>query len=217
MRAVVRGLLLTGAVATALACAFAGLHASDAPASQTASRLVDRTLLCRTGYSGGARLVLINARSAARHGDKLDWLAQAFVSTPGNPLSKQNSQPTLAGMTAGWPPPPPLTTGGLGYDNVRCGPSRAKVPLSSRGLTGGVANAFGEELRCIVGKTVLVRIRATFRQPVTEEPTKAGDYVNALGRLDTGQLAVRTAAGKPVLYADVAESGRARLFTKGCG
>jgi len=208
--------LLTGALVATAACAFAGLLVADAPASETASRVVDRTLLCRTGYSGGARLVLINARSAARHGDKLDWLAQAFVSTPGNPVSRQDSQPTLAGMSAGWPPPPPLTSGGLGYDNARCGPSRANVALSSRGLTGGVANAFGEELRCIVGKTVLVRIRATFRQPVTEEPTKAGDYVNALGRVDTGQLAVRTLAGKPVMYADVAQGGRTRLFTKGC-
>ena len=203
-------------VAVAAGALTAVLAASDAPASHTVSRVVDRTLLCRAGYSGGARLVLINARSAARRGDQLDWLAQAFVTTPGNPLSKQDSQPTLAGMSAGWPPPPPLTSGGLGYDNARCGPSRAKVPLTSRGLTGGVANAFGEELRCLVGKTVLIRIRGTFRQPVDEEPNKAGDYVNALGRLDKGQLAVRTASGKPVLYADVAEGGRARLFTKGC-
>jgi hypothetical protein len=211
-----RALSACAVVAAAAASASAGLLVADAPASTTESRVVDRTLLCRTGYSGGARLVLINARSAARQGDQLDWLAQAFVSTPGNPLSRQNSQPTLAGMSAGWPPPPPLTSGGLGYDNARCGPSRAKVSLTPRGLTGGVANAFGEELRCIVGKTVLVRIRATFRQPVAEEPTKAGDYVNALGRVDRGELAVRTPAGKPVMYAEVAEGGRARLFTRGC-
>ncbi len=208
--------LLASVVLAATVAALVGRAAADASASTRATRVVDRTLLCRTGYAGGARLVLINARSAVRHGDKLDWLAQAFVSTPGNPLSKQNSQPTLAGMSAGWPPPPPLTSGGAGYDNVRCGLSRAQVALTARGLTGGVANAFGEELRCIVGKTVLVRLRATFRQPVAEEPTKAGDYVNALGRVDRGQLAVRTLAGTPVLYADVAEGGRARLFTKAC-
>jgi hypothetical protein len=207
-----------GAVAAAVAAsAFAAVLVSDAPASESASRIVDRTLLCRTGYKGGARLVLITARSAARRGDQLDWLAQAYVTTPGNPLSKQNSEPTLAGMTAGWPPPPPLTTGGLGYDNVRCGASRAKVPLIPRGLNGGVAGAFGEDLRCIVDKTVLVRVRATFREPVVEEPTKTGDYVNALGRVEKGQLAVRTPAGKPIIYAEVAEGGRARLFTKGCG
>lgn len=203
-------------VAAVAGSAFAGLLVSDAPASDTASRILDRTLLCRTGYSGGARLVLLTARSAARRGDQLEWLAQAFVTTPGNPLSRQNSQPTLAGVSAGWPPPPPLTSGGLGYDNGRCGPTRTKVPLSPRGLTGGVANAYGEDLRCIVGKTVLVRIRATFRQPVVEAPSKAGDFINALGRVDTGQIAVRTPVGKPVIYADVADGGRARLFTKGC-
>jgi hypothetical protein len=207
-----------GATAATMAAAvLGGSLISDAPASVTAARVVDRTLLCRAGYQGGARLVLLSARSAARRGDQLDWMAFASVSTPGNPLSKQNSQPTLAGISAGWPPPPPFTSGGLGYDNTRCGPTRKAVPLTPRGLTGGVANAFGEELRCVVDKTVLVRVRATFTQPVVEEPNKAGDYINALGRVQTGQMAVRTLAGKPVLYADVADGGRARIFTKGCG
>ena len=129
--------LLACAVLAATVTALVVHSLPDASASTLATRVVDRTLLCRAGYSGGARLVLITARSAARHGDQLDWLAQAFVSTPGNPLSRQNSQPTLAGMTAGWPPPPPLTSGGAGYDNARCGPSSAKVPLTPRGLTGG--------------------------------------------------------------------------------
>jgi len=208
--------LLACAVLAATVATLVGRPAPEASASTQATRVVDRTLLCRTGYAGGARLVLLTARSAARRGDKLGWLAQAFVTTPGNPLSKQDSQPTLVGVSAGWPPPPPFTSGGLGYDNTRCGPTRAKVPLSPRGLSGGIANAFGDELRCLVGKTVLVRLRATFRQPVVEEPNKAGDYINALGRVDSGQLAVRTPAGKPVMYADVADGGRARLFTKGC-
>ena len=161
-------------------------------------------------------MLLLTARSAARSGDKLEWLAHATVSTPGNPVSRQNSQPTLAGVSAGWPPPPPFTSGGLGYDNTRCGPSRARVPFTPTGLTGGVADAFGEDLRCIVGKSVLVHVRATFREPVVEEPNKAGDFVSALGRMTTGQIAVRSLGGKPLVYADVADGGRARVFTKGC-
>jgi hypothetical protein len=190
--------------------------AADASASTRATRVVDRTLLCRTGYAGGARLLILSARSAVRRGDQLDSLAFAFVATPGNPLSRQNTQPTLAGVSAGWPPPPPLTSGGLGYDNSRCGPAARKLPLSPRGLTGGVAGAFGDELRCIVGKTVLVRVRATFRQPVVEEPNKAGDYISALGRAEKGQVVVSTPKGKTLVYADVADGGRARLFTRGC-
>ena len=184
--------------------------------ASSASSSPAATLLCRVGYSGGARLLLLSAQSAARSGDKLEWLAHATVSTPGNPLSRQNTEPTLAGVTAGWPPPPPFTSGGLGYDNTRCGPSRAKVPVSSKGLRGGVANAFGEDLRCIVGKSVLVRVRASFTEPVVEEPNKVGDFVNALGRMNTGQIAVRTLTGRPLVYADVADGGRAQLFSKGC-
>jgi len=107
-------------------------------------------------------------------------------------------------------------SGGLGYDNTHCGPSRAKVPFSPKGLAGGVASAFGEDLRCIVGKSVLVHVRATFTEPVVEEPNKAGDFVSALGRMASGQIAVRTLTGKSLVYADVADGGRARLFTKGC-
>jgi hypothetical protein len=211
-----RTVALLGALLAATAAALVAVSARDAAASPAASRVVDRTFLCRAGYSNGARLLLITVRSAARRGDELDWLAHATVSTPGNPLSRQNTQPTLAGVTAGWPPPPPFTSGGLGYDNARCGPSRAKVPLSPKGLQGGVASAFGEDFRCIVGKSVFIHLRATFRQAVTETPSKTGDAVSALGRMETGQIAVRTLKGKPLVYADVADGGRARLFTKGC-
>jgi len=202
-------------VAALLATLAVGI-ASSASASPATTRVVDRTLLCRVGYSGGARLLLLTAQSAARSGDKLEWLAHATVSTPGNPLARQNAEPTLAGVTAGWPPPPPFMSGGLGYDNTHCGPSRAKVPFSPKGLTGGVASAFGEDLRCIVGKSVLVHVRATFTEPVVEEPNETGDFVSALGRMATGQIAVRTLTGKSLVYADVADGGRARLFSKGC-
>jgi hypothetical protein len=211
-----RQLAVLGLIA---ACGLGTLAAGTTAATRgtAATRLVDRTLTCRVGFSNGARLVLPTVGSAARRGATLDWLAYATVATPGNPLSKQNSQPTLAGVTAGWPAPPPLTSGGLSYDNARCGPTRRSVPLSPRGLIGGVASVFGEDLRCVVGKTVLIRVRATFREPAVEEPNNAGTFITALGRVVTGQVAVRTLAGMQIVYADVAEGGRARLFTsRGC-
>jgi len=201
----------------ALCVSMLSATAQAAPEHPGAVRVVDRTLTCRIGYYHGARLIYLTVRSAVRLGEKLDSLAQAYVSTPGNPLSAQNSQPTLAGVTAGWPPPPPLTSDGLGYENARCGPSRATVPLTPKGLSGGVASALGDNVRCIVAKTLLVRVRATFRDPVEEDPNKAGTFISALGRMETGQIAVRTLTGKPIAYIDVAEGGRARMFTKaGC-
>ena len=200
----------------ALGVIVAATPAFGAPDVPTAARIVDRTLVCRVGFSNGARLVEITAQSAARNGDALFWLAQAGVTTPGNPLSKKNSNPTLVGMTAGWPAPPPLTSGALGYENARCGATTKAVPLSRRGLVGGVAGTFGDELRCIVPRTVLVRVRATFREPVAEEPNKAGGFITASGRIITGQIAVRTLGGRQIAYADVTDSGRARMFSRGC-
>lgn len=203
-------------VLLALGTTLATQAASGAPAVSTASRIVDRTLVCRVGFSNGARLVEVTAQSAARNGDALFWLAQADVATPGNPVSKKDSTPTLAGVTAGWPPPPPLTSGALGYENARCGATTKAVPLLQRGLVGGVAGTFGDQLRCIVPRTVLVRVRATFREPVAEEPNKAGGFITASGRIITGQIAVRTLGGRQIAYADVTDSGRARMFSRGC-
>ena len=200
----------------ALGMILAATPAFGASGVSTEARIVDRTLVCRVGFSNGARLVEITAQSAARNGDALFWLAQAGVTTPGNPLSKKDSNPTLAGVTAGWPPPPPLMSGALGYENARCGATTKAVPLLRGGLVGGVAGTFGDELRCIVPRTVLVRVRATFREPVTEEPNKAGGFITASGRIITGQIAVRSLGGRQIAYADVSDSGRARMFTRGC-
>jgi hypothetical protein len=201
-------------VISGLSCAIALGHAADtARATPKTSHVVDRTLVCRVGFSNGARLVLITAQSAARSGSTLNWLAQATVATPGSPLPGKNYRPTLAGVTAGWPPPPPLSSGGLGYDNTRCGATTRSVPLNKKGLKGGVAGAFGDELRCSASRTVLVHVRATFREPVTAEPTKKGDFVAASGRILAGQIAVRSLGGRQLVYLDVSDSGRARLFS----
>ena len=199
----------------ALGMILAATPAFGAPGVSSEARIVDRTLVCRVGFSNGARLVEITAQSAGRNGDALFWLAQANVATPGNPISKKDCTPTLAGVTAGWPPPPPLTSGALGYENTRCGPTTKAVPLLRRGLVGGVAGTFGDELRCIVPRTVLIRVRATFREPVTEEPNKAGGFITASGRIVTGQIAVRTLGGRQIAYADVTDSTEERACSVG--
>ena len=149
-------------------------------------------------------------------GSTLEWLAQATVSTQGQPVpSKPDYRPTLAGVTAGWPPPKPLTSGGLAFAGRRCTTTRARVSFSRRDLTGGLAGQLGDELQCIVPRSLLVRVRAVFREPVDLKLVQ-GSYA-AIGRIAQGQVAVHTTAGKPLVYADVTDSGRARLFTaRGC-
>ena len=51
---------------------------------------------------------------------------------------------------------------------------------------------------------------------MAEEPNKAGGFITASGRIITGQIAVRTLGGRQIAYADVTDSGRARMFSRGC-
>lgn len=186
-----------------------------ATAGPSATRVVDRTLVCKVGMANGARSITVTAQSAFRNGSKLEWLAQATVVTPGNPVPAKRNEymPTLVGMTAGWPAPAPLTSGALGINIALCSSTRATVPLSPRGLGGGAAGPLGEELKCVTPSRVHVRVRATFATPVTLELDRKDDWQGASARIAKGQLAVRTLSGKPLVYAEVADSGKARVFT----
>lgn len=181
-----------------------------------ATRVVDRTLVCSTGFANGVRSITVTARSAFGKGGKLDWLAQASVATPGALIpSKRNAYlPTLAGVTAGWPPPAPLTSGGMGFSTRRCSGTRTHVPLSPSGLGGGAASQLGEDLKCVTPKKVLVRIRTTFAEPITPELDVKSRWYGANARIEEGHLAVRTLTGKPLVYAEASDSGKARLFTQ---
>jgi hypothetical protein len=211
------GVRAAWAIAAAATLALLGAQLSTRAHAATTSQIVDRTLVCSVGFGNGARVIDANVRSGHRSGNAMEWLAQAMITTPGNPLPKKNHEPTLAGITAGWPPPPPLESGGLGFANTRCGLTRARVSMSSGGLRGGAASAFGDEVRCRTPTTILVRARATFSAPATLEPSKDGTFVNAAGRIVRGQLAVRTLGGARLVYADVTDAGNARLFVgKAC-
>jgi hypothetical protein len=98
-----------------------------------------------------------------------------------------------------------------------CVPSSAKVPLTSSGLRGGAVSSDLMAIDCPVGKHVLVRIRATVDGSSALRP-RARVFLATNAPATQAKLAVRTLAGKPISYADVAASGRTRLFTaKGCG
>jgi hypothetical protein len=70
-----------------------------------------------------------------------------------------------------------------------------------------------------VAQRVIVRVRAVFRGPTSLRTYRdfgrrlLATPLAAVAR--EAQLAVRTPAGKRVMYADVIESGKARLFTAG--
>lgn len=213
------GRVLLRALPLGAAALLGGLTASDVADAQPRTRVVDRTIVCTTGYHGGARVLYLRAQAAFGQGGTLDWLAGVYVSTAGNPDPRhRNYRPSLAGVNAGWRPPPPLKSGGLGLDNRLCTSSKETVPLSSRSLVGGAASATGDDYVCVVPRRVLVRVRAVFRTPVALKPNNRRTFLSAEGRIEEGQVAISTLSGKPLIFGDVREGGRARLFTTGgCG
>ena len=200
-------------VALVVLCAFvvtalAGL--GGAVASSAASKTIDRTFACTVGVKGGILRLDADARTGYQpgQGERFEWLAQVTLATwkPGVkfPLS-------VAGVTAGWPPPSPELRGGLSFDTVLCTPARKRAALTKRGLVGGPAGAFGDTYRCFPPKTVLVRIRAELAEPTSLEKVRTS--LGAIARVLRGQVAVATPAGKPLVYGEVFESGKARLYT----
>ena len=192
--------------------------------------VIDRTYSCATAFVGGVYQVESRAHSGRRAGSQWAKLPYAVVAsggvagTPGVDSAPANS---LAWITAGTPS---LTTtiddewlvftvragGTLGVNRAQCDPADARVPLSNTGLRGGSVGLFNEAFDCDVPRRVFVRFRATVRTSVAlRERAQLFLATNAPAR--EAKLAVRTPAGKLLVYADVSESGKARLFTaKGC-
>jgi hypothetical protein len=91
-----------------------------------------------------------------------------------------------------------------------CKPSSQRIPLTSTTLGGGAASQLGDDLDCATPRRVLVRIQATL--PSTKLK-RHRDFLRTTAPARKARLAVRTEGGKALVYAEVAESGRAKLYT----
>jgi hypothetical protein len=193
------------------------------------SRVIDRTFACATEPDGGIRKVEARGHSGIRERSAWKQLPFAVAATGGG----MNFRPTaglfenpLAWITAANPSPtttvdrewmtvPARPAGSVGVKGT-CRTTRARVPLSAGGLSGGDPGPFGEEIDCRPApRRVLVRVRAVLQSPSTLRLRRS--YLRTDVPARRAELAVRTEAGKPLVYAQVLESGRARLFTgAGC-
>jgi hypothetical protein len=200
--------------ATALASAALVMVAVSAHAPVDAisapSRTVDRTVACSVGMRAGVRKVEIHARSGTRlFGDPTKWkfLANAYLTDP-------SSYPALTWVSAGWPPvfePGQKPSNVTLSTAVRCTQSSARVPLTTKGLSGFAASPLDDEYHCVVPKRVLVRVKATFRAPTSLRLNRKWGTLEARGVVREGVVVVSTEAGKAVALAIVNESGKARL------
>jgi hypothetical protein len=217
-------LALAVGFAAALAAVFLEPSAGAHSGGSAPSRVVDRTVLCvLAGESPGE--LDVEARSGTRDfSDRSKWrmLATGSFIEPGRAL------PARAAIYAGWPPVqrqgdfplgPRSAAESLRYSS-RCRPSRARVPLSSAGLSGGKASPFRDEYDCLAPRRILVRIRGIFheRTSLRRQRGRFFDDLVARGGLKQGFLAVRTSAGKPIAFITVHEAGNAQIFVgDSCG
>lgn len=189
------------------------------------SRVVDRTVLCATDPSGGIYEVEVTARAGFRSG-RSAWdkpatvkLTTGSVGSAGKALDNAigwaiAGRPTDDATVISDPFPGftyPIHDWGTFAMNVRCRPSRARVALSTKKLSGGAAGQLGETFDCQTPRRILVRMRASFEAPANL--SRHGQFLLTGTTVAQGQLAVRTEAGAPIAYASVNSLGAARLFT----
>ena len=200
-----------------------------APAAPLA--VIDRTYSCETTQLGGIYELKSRAHAGIRSGSGWSKLPYAVAGSGGwaGPNFGLHNAPgnTLAWISAGTPSTattvdldsqsfPVLEGGTLGVNDEQCTPSKATVPLTSAGLDGGALRREGVFVDCPAPRRLLIRFRATV-QGSTALRDRARIFLATNAPAREAKLAVRTPAGKPVAYAEVSQSGHAKLFTgNGC-
>ena len=199
-----------------------------------ASRIVDRTLVCAATYVGGA--YSIEGRGHGGTGRAAGaWARPPFVSVrtgaganggPQNPSILDNS---LVWITAGRPSSASTLVEGsvlsdlyrtrlwgtLAINTDLCRDSKKRVELGAQGLRGGALGSFEDSRRCFTQRRVLMRIRAVLSSPAVLRRFRV--FSRTTVPVNEATFVIQTEAGKRLAYAEVFESGRARLFTaKGC-
>lgn len=202
-----RGLALTVG-ATLL---ISGSFLPQAEAEPAAARIVDRTYVCSTVVRAGVRLVEASAVAGLREpATPSQWrqLANASLRTGfGSPLASVS-----AGVPSGVPGGYTFAVGAQ-----LCRAVKDQVSLSSQGLVGGPADWSGDEFECTTPREIVVRIRAVFRSPASLRRDRATGLLLTTTPVREARIAARTQDGKQLAFAEVFESGKARLFAaKNC-
>jgi hypothetical protein len=194
------------------------------------SAVIDHTYLCATAPLGGIYEIEARGRAGTRQaGAPSTWfqVPLAAVTTGGVRSSAAALDNMVAWVSAGRPSestviPNPFASfsypvrvwGTLAVNRRLCRPTSARVPFSREGLTGGAASQLGDELDCVSPRRVLVHVRAIAGSSSLKQYRQ---FVRTTAPIREARLAVRAQSGKPVMYAEVFQSGKARLFTaRGC-
>ncbi len=210
------------------------LQASGRDSALAAARplaVIDRTYSCSTTLLGGIYELKARAHAGIRRGGGWAKLPYAVVASGGwaGPLTGLPNAPSnsMAWITAGTPTSgttvggnsevfPVVGGGTIGVNGAVCRPTKANVPLTSAGLSGGMVSPDWLAVDCAAPKRVVVHLRAAV-QGTDALRQRARIFLATNAPASRAMLAVHTPSGKALAYADVAQGGKTRLFTaKGC-
>lgn len=215
-----RSSLAAVALLAALVLALGAQASPQAPAV----RVVDRTIVCAAALNGGIHEIEIRVQSGAvKKGSRWDKPPLAIVTTGSTGSAAEALYNAIAWAVAGVPtgeamlihtmvgyPYPVNVWGTLAMSN-RCKVSRARPALSPSGLRETPVGPLGETYDCATPRSFLVRIRGVLTAD-SSLSTRRGSLATTTP-LREAKVVVATPTGKRLAYAEVAASGKARLFT----
>ena len=184
----------------AIVTAFAG--AGVATSAETASRIVDRTLLCRmtgVGYPDPARILTVGA--ATYNPGTSDFPSGINVAN--------GAAGSGTGVAVGTGIKRQPYKSYLSHTRATCSVSKVRVPLSRRTLSGGAVQ-FSTGYKCEAPARVLIRAQAIFEGPPRSFPdgsARGGDLLH-------GYIAVTTYPDrKPISFSSLnGSSHAAKIF-----
>jgi hypothetical protein len=164
--------------------------------SPGSSNVIDRTLLCATEVTGGLRMISVRASSA------------------------RSAPPTAVasvGVTTNFVPDWTLASAhaaAMEFNPKRCSSAQARPALTPKGLGGRAVTSAGVQYDCETPTEVLIRLRASFREPAKLEPDRTFGYLmqQARGEVLAASLVVTTLTRRRLAFASFA-NGKGRLHT----
>jgi hypothetical protein len=197
-----------------------------ATAQSAPALVIDRTFVCVPGLVGGIRKFEARAhRGTGLRGARWDRPAFVALSTTGAGGSAATAiQSEMAWMTAGRPLPsstvidarvpgyefPIAVWGTLAVNNRVCNASSKRVALGTRRLVSQDVGSFDDRYDC-TNPRVFVHVRATLAS--RSSLRSFGGFLRTTVPVRRAELMIRTASGRPLVYAQVLESGKSSLFT----
>lgn len=173
--------------------------------AESATRIIDRTLVCQTtgvGAPDPIRFLDVAASPVERRASPMVSISNGPVGAAGVTIG--------ANTGPGWGRP----TGAAWLTLRRCTATRQRLPLASTGLRSAQPGPFGKRFTCEVPARLMVRLRAVFTRPTTVVRDPRFPWLSvARGRITSVYLAVRTVNDRPIVFASASDTtGKARAF-----